>query len=100
MKKTATNNRLLQLLVRVVNQSIQSYYYFPDVIICGDHRLEREEFELLLKEGCLESYHADSFGKIYHTSKKAEHLLHENLCRRRHRTMSTTNSVVQAALPF
>jgi hypothetical protein len=100
MSKTATSQRLLQLLVRVINQSIQSYYYFPEVIICGQHRLEKDEFELLLSEGCIESYYSDSFGKLYRTSAKAEQLLHHNLCKRRHKIAPQSGRAVQALLPF
>ena len=84
MSKTAVNQALLQLLVRVYNQSIQSYYFFPDVIICGNQRLEREEFDLLLQESFLTAYHTDSFGKIYRLSRKAEELLyHERNVKKR-----------------
>jgi hypothetical protein len=100
MSKTATSQRLLQLLVRVINQSIQSYYYFPEVIICGNHRLEKDEFEFLLSEGYIESYYSDSFGKLYRTSAKAERTLLHNLCKRRHRLVPQNNRVIQASLPF
>jgi len=100
MSKTATSQRLLQLLVRVINQSIQSYYYFPEVIICGQHRLEKEEFELLLSEGCIEPYYSDSFGKLYRTSAKAERVLQHNVCKRRHKLSPQRGPMVQTSLPF
>lgn len=85
MNKAAIDQSLLRLLVRVYNQSIQFYYYFPDVVICGQHRLEREEFELLLNGGYLSAYHTDSFGKLYHLSTKAEGYLHDVLQKRRYK---------------
>lgn len=100
MNKSATDQALLQLLVRVYNQSIQFYYHFPDVIICGNLRLEREEFDFLLKGGYLETYHTDSFGKIYRVSKRAELLLYQSLGRRRYRHSPVAKQNAQAALPF
>lgn len=100
MNKPTDNACLLQLLVRVYNQSIQSYHHFPDVIICGHHRLEREEFDFLLANDYIEAHYADSFGKLYHTSKKAEALLHENMSKRRHRLVQKSGAQRQGAFPF
>lgn len=85
MNKTAINSALLQLLVRVYNQSIQSYYFFPEVILCGTQRLDREAFDLLVRESFLVAYHTDSFGKLYRLSRSAEDLLRQYTQRRRHR---------------
>ena len=71
MSKSAANQQLLLLLVRVYNQYIQYYYYFPDVVLCGNHRLEKMEFDFLLNEGLIMSFHTDSFGKLYRLSKKS-----------------------------
>lgn len=100
MNKAAVDQSLLRLLVRVYNQSIQFYYYFPDVIICGQHRLEREEFELLLSGSYLSAYHTDSFGKLYHLSGKAEAYLHEHLQKRRHKNHSVKGTSQQTFLSF
>lgn len=100
MNKAATDPSLLRLLVRVYNQTIQCYYYFPDVIICGDHRLEREEFELLLTRGCVEPFFSDSFGKLYHTTKKAEQILLASLGKRRQKSAPPEQRILQTALPF
>lgn len=85
MNTVEVNQALLQLLVRVYNQSIQSYYFFPDVIFCGPHRLERNDFECLLAEGLIFPYYTDSFGKLYHLTKKAEEVLREQRFRKRYR---------------
>jgi hypothetical protein len=75
--KNNADTELLSLLVRVYNHSIQYYYYFPEVIIYGNHRLEAEEFSRLLHNGFIEPYYTDSFGKLYHLSKKGEEVLHQ-----------------------
>lgn len=98
MKKDAVSKELLHLLVRVYNRSIQYYYYFPDVIICGHHRLERSEFESLLTQELITSYHADSFGRMYRLTQKAERMLQLQL-RRRHRSYATSVPY-QACLSF
>ena len=85
MNPKAVNQSLLHLLVRVYNQSIQSYYFFPDVIICGHHRLERSEFEQLAAEGFIMAYHTDSFGKLYRLTSTAETILREQRGRKRYR---------------
>ena len=74
--KNKADKELIALLVRVYNHSIQSYYYFPDVIIYGNHRLEREEFESLLHQEFIIAYYTDSFGKLYRLSKGAEEFLY------------------------
>ena len=100
MSKTAASQPLLQLLVRVYNQSIQSYFHFPDVIICGNHRMEEEDFRLLLNEGYIEAYYADSFGKLYRLSKKALYFLLQNLHKRRPKHLHHQQKAVQVSIPF
>ena len=100
MSKTAASQPLLQLLVRVYNQSIQYYFHFPDVIICGKLRLEEAEFQLLLAEGYLETFYVDSFGKLFRLSKKAIHVLQESLHKRKARHSHQVNRPSQVALPF
>lgn len=99
MNKPAVSPALLQLLVRMYNQSIQSYYFFPDVIICGRYRLEREQFEGLLREGFLFAFDADSFGKLYRLSRKAEALLQAEAHKRKHR-MNSVKTTAQAVFSF
>jgi hypothetical protein len=89
MKKCAISKELLLLLVRVYNQSIQCYYYFPDVITCGKHRLETEEFQLLLEGDYLTCYYKDSFGRTYALSQKGRMLLEQFLIRRKKKSSRT-----------
>jgi hypothetical protein len=100
MKKNAGHPVLLQLLVSVYNQSIQTYFYFPEVIICGRQRLEREDFDRLLAEDMVQPYKADSFGRWYRLSKKGEDLLLQSFSRRRQRQIVATAFAEQPRLPF
>jgi hypothetical protein len=100
MSKTAASQPLLQLLVRVYNQSIQTYFHFPDVIICGQHRLEETDFHMLLSEGYIEVYYMDSFGKLYRLSKKAHNVLQYGLYKRKAKHVHSIQQNLQAALPF
>jgi hypothetical protein len=99
MKKTAVNQQLLQLLVSVYNQSIQTYYHFPDVILCGRQRLDSEELQLLLEQDFIKMTSADSFGRTYRLSRKGEGYLFQLSFRRRSK-MQGSFSVCQSSLPF
>jgi hypothetical protein len=100
MSKTAASQPLLQLLVRVYNQSIQTYFHFPDVIICGHHRLEVEEFQLLINEGYAEPYYCDSFGKIFRLTRKAIYFLQQSLHKRKSKAVHQLPGVTQVSIPF
>ena len=67
-----TDKQTLALLVKVVNCTIQDFFYFPDVIIVGKRKIEREEFHFLLSEGYIAYYRADSFGRFFRLTDKAE----------------------------
>jgi hypothetical protein len=83
--KKEDHKELIALLVRMYNHSIQTYYQFPEVIIYGNHRLDREEFLQLLDKELIVAYYADSFGQLYKLSKKADELLQDILVRKRRR---------------
>lgn len=85
MKKPAVDPHLLHLLVSVYNRSIQTYFHFPEVILCGGHRLEEEDLAVLLAGGFLVITGRDSFGINYDLSKKGEAFLFQILCRRKHK---------------
>ncbi len=74
-----TFKQQLALLVRVYNCSIQDFFYFPDVIIFGKQRMEKEEFLFLLSEGYIAAYKVDSFGKFYRLTKKADEFIHHTI---------------------
>lgn len=98
MKKPVANRELLRLLVSIYNQPIQTYYYFPDVIISGHQRLEREAFAELVTQDFVTVASFDSFGKNYRLSKKGEAFLFASTFRRRHRHYDL--SLAQNCLPF
>ena len=87
MKKPAVDPHLLHLLVSVYNQSIQTYYHFPEVILCGRQRLDPEDLALLLSNEFILAFSADSFGRNYKLSKKGEEFLLHSHFRRRHRLL-------------
>ncbi|WP_121354250.1 hypothetical protein [Flavisolibacter nicotianae] len=83
MKKPAVDPHLLQLLVSIYNESIQTFYHFPEVILCGSHHLEAADLALLLAQGFVVSSGYDSFGKNYRLSRKGEAFLFHALFPRR-----------------
>jgi hypothetical protein len=99
MKKPAVDPRLLHLLVSIYNQSIQTYYHFPEVILCGRQRLEPEDFAELLAQDFITVSSFDSFGKNYRLSKKGESFLFEASFRRRQKLLHVFSSS-QSRLPF
>lgn len=98
MNTPAANRQLLHLFVRVYNQSIQFYYHFPEVIICGTHRLEPHEFRFLLTEGLIAAYHTDSFGKLFRLTSSAELFFKESLTAKPHRRFRRRRVVHQPCL--
>ncbi len=94
------NKELFALLVRVYNHTIQSYYNFPEVIMFGKHHLEKAEFYLLVNEGYIFVYYADSFGKSYRLSKKANEFLYQYNTRRRKSCAEISAPPVQYRFQF
>lgn len=95
------DKELFSLLVRVYNHSIQYYFHFPEIIIYGSHRLKKEEFEQLLSGDYIAPCYADSFGKIFRLTKKAEILLHRQRNKKKRRPASTlTASALQFRFDF
>ena len=100
MKKTGVNQELLHVLVSLYNESIQTYYYFPEVIFCGRQRMERACFEALLASEYIIAYKADSFGKYFRLSKKGEQFLLTFSFRRRPKQTASLLSTLQRTFPF
>jgi len=100
MKKPGVNQELLHVLVSLYNQSIQTYYYFPEVILCGRQRIDRECFEALLAADFITAYKADSFGKYYRLSKKGEQFLLTFSFRRRQKQSTALLTTGQKTFPF
>lgn len=97
--KNKSHDRFLPLLVRVYNHTIQCYRYFPEVIICGDGRLEPEEFDELLHGGFIKTFGADSFGSFYRLTIGTEWWLKRYATRKRRRRLMRSVTV-QPQLPF
>lgn len=100
MKKSVIDQDLLALMVSLYNETIQTYFYFPDVIICGRQRLERQSFDQLVVEEFVAAYKADSFGRYYRLSKKGEDFLFTYSFRRRQKHSIALLAVQQQPLPF
>ncbi|HEY1023477.1 MAG TPA: hypothetical protein VGE06_14250 [Flavisolibacter sp.] len=100
MKKTGVNQQFLQVLVSLYNQSIQTYNYFPEVILCGRLRIERECFEALLHADFITAYKTDSFGKYYRLNKKGEQYLLAFSFRRRQKPATALLAQGQRAFAF
>lgn len=100
MKRSGINQELLHVLVSLYNQSIQTYSYFPEVILCGRQRIEQECFQTLLHAELIEVYKGDSFGKYYRLSKKGEQFLLTFSFRRRHKQVAVMMPTIQPAFPF
>lgn len=100
MNKAAISPGMLRLLVRAYNQSIQSFHFFPEVIIGNSTRFEVHEFNALLNEGFLICIGADSFGKMYRLSAQGEASLKMALRQRRHITKAKTQAHAQTRLVF
>lgn len=100
MKKTGVNQELLHVLVSLYNQSIQTYFYFPEVILCGRQRIERECFDALVTADFITVYKADSFGQYYRLNKKGEQFLLRFSFRRRHKQTDTLLVAAQRTFSF
>lgn len=70
---------LLALLLKAYNRPVMDYHYFPDIVLIGKTRIEREELQMLLSEGYLQQTHRDNFGRFYALTEKAKLLLHQSL---------------------
>lgn len=79
---------LLALLIMTYNKEVKDFYYFPEVVLVGRTRLEPEAFQRLLQGGWLAQCGADSFGRYYRSSAKAEATLMG--CRRKRKPSAAT----------
>ena len=96
-----TDKQALALLVRVVNCTIQDFFYFPEVIIAGKRRMEKEEFNFLIGEGYIIRYKSDSFGSFYkHTQKAERFICHFIASRHTHYKKKRKAPVKQGLLQF
>ena len=99
IKQVPAHPELLHMLVSAYNQSIQTYFYFPEVIICGQQRLAREVFNVLAAKGFVTVYRADSFGCYFRLSKTGVDFLFHSLYRPR-KKHAAFMPPAQRQLPF
>jgi hypothetical protein len=76
------NAPMLALLLKTYNKEVKDFYYFPDIVLVGRMRIELQELQQLLAEGYLVQTSADSFGRCYRLSEKAELVLFAQLKKR------------------
>lgn len=54
---------------------LETYFYFPGVIVAGDKNIERTDFDYLLSHHYIKEVNADSSAKYYSLTSKAELIL-------------------------
>jgi len=97
-----TNYRqLLPVLVKALHTTVTDYYYFPEVVFAGRHRIDREAFDLMLAEGFLKEIRRDAFGRFYTLTPRAHQLIYEQVTSRHvHKKKKPEPKMVQAQLHF
>jgi hypothetical protein len=98
---TVTIKQIMSLLIRVSNNSVQSFFYFPDIIFVGKQKIEKEEFHFLFAEGFITEYKSDSFGRFYKLSAKGEKFIYTTISLRQSSVRRKVKaSTVQGCLEF
>jgi hypothetical protein len=71
---------LLFLLEAIKSATVlETYHYFPGVIVAGDKCIERIDFEYLLAQHYIKETKADFSGKSYSLTDKAELILSDSV---------------------
>ena len=58
---------------------LETYFYFPGVIVAGDKNIERTDFEYLLSHQYIKEANVDSSVKYYSLTSKAELILSDSI---------------------
>lgn len=71
----------LILLLECVKQAgiLETYFFFPHMILAGNTQLERVDFEYLVSEAYVIQTSSDNFGKQYSLTLKAEQILSDSI---------------------
>lgn len=71
----------LLLLLECIKQAgvLETYYFFPQLILAGNTQLERTDFEYLVSQAYLIETNSDNFGKQYSLTLKAEQILSDSI---------------------
>lgn len=92
---------LLPVLVKALHTSVTDYYYFPEVVLAGNHRIDREVFDAMLKAGFLQQTRKDAFGRFYALTPRAQQVIYEQVTGRSvYKKKKPAPQVVQASFSF
>jgi hypothetical protein len=92
---------LLPVLVKALHTTVTDYYYFPEVVFAGRHRIDREAFDLMLAHGFLKEVKHDAFGRFYILTPQAHQLIHEQITgRHTYKRKKGAPRAVQASFCF
>lgn len=71
----------LILLLECIKQAgvLETYFFFPEMIVAGDTTLERVDFEYLVSEAYVKESGSDNFGRQYGLTLKAEQILSDSI---------------------
>lgn len=69
------------MLLECIKQAgvLETYYFFPQMIIAGCTTLERTDFEYLVSEAYVVETGSDTFGKQYSLTLKSEQILSDSI---------------------
>jgi hypothetical protein len=70
----------LLFLLECVKQagSLETYFFFPELILAGTTRIERTDFDYLVSEAYVKETGSDNFGKQYALTLKSELILSDS----------------------
>lgn len=60
--------------------SVETYFYFPHLIVAGSSRIERTDFEYLMDQAYVKELGSETYGKQYGLTLKAEQILSDSIC--------------------
>jgi hypothetical protein len=70
--------QVLQLLQTINYSGLETFKNFPDVVMAGKQRVNKEDVDYLFDQGYLEEQKTDSFGKFLKLTKTARDLITRN----------------------
>ena len=71
----------LLLLLECVKQAgtLETYFFFPNLILAGSTQIERTDFDYLVSEAYVIETSSNSFGKQFSLTLKAEQILSDSI---------------------
>ena len=58
---------------------LETYFYFPGIIVAGEKNIERSDFDYLLGQHYIKEVNVDSSTKYYALTSKAELILSDSI---------------------